>query len=243
MLRHHEFWKLHLRDEQNLRLHIAYKPTEIRDVRDLKIRPQHGLLLKSCHHSLKEMRAIHIYQGVKSAPLLHQGRLAQAFWLYPLERTAKAGLNIRQVILFLSFLSWATVYSIEKYVMQMLRSCAFCWDIWACKCLWFHGLGKNIHGSQWLNPAHNSMTADTTPPGEPGALPMALKSPHYTGNSYVQGAKGVQCWRLPALHQKHRLKPLTLWYLNTTSKLHAQRHMQVVDFLDLLQLSLSSYLH
>lgn len=88
MLRHHEFWKLHLRDEQNLRLHIAYKPTEIRDVRDLKIRPQHGLLLKSCHHSLKEMRAIHIYQGVKSAPLLLQGRLAQAFWLYPLERTA-----------------------------------------------------------------------------------------------------------------------------------------------------------
>lgn len=35
MLRHHEFWKLHLRDEQNLRLHITYKPTGTRDMQDL----------------------------------------------------------------------------------------------------------------------------------------------------------------------------------------------------------------
>lgn len=35
MLRHHEFWKLHLRNEQNLKLHIAYKSTGTRDARDV----------------------------------------------------------------------------------------------------------------------------------------------------------------------------------------------------------------
>ena len=43
-------------------------------------------------------------------------------------------------------------------------------------------------------------------------------------------AEGVQDPGLRAMRYKHWPKPFALWYLNQTSKIHARRHMQVVDF-------------
>lgn len=100
----------------------------------LKIRPRRRLVLKSCHRSQEEMRAIHIYRGVKPAPLLLQGRLVQAFWLYSLERTRLSCSKYKPSSFFslptpFFFFFLATVYNIEKYVMQMLKGFAFCWHV------------------------------------------------------------------------------------------------------------------
>lgn len=75
MLRNHEFWKIQLRNKQNLKLHVAYKSTGTGGCwGPLKIRPWHGFFLKSFHCSQEELRATHVCQGAKYGPSLFQGK-------------------------------------------------------------------------------------------------------------------------------------------------------------------------
>lgn len=64
MLRKHEFWKIQLRNKQNLKLHFAYKSTGTRGCwGPLKSRPWRGGFLKSCHHSQEELKAMYVCRG------------------------------------------------------------------------------------------------------------------------------------------------------------------------------------
>lgn len=94
MLRNHEFWKIQLRNEQNLKLHVACKSTGTGGCwGPLKSRPRHVFFLKSWHCSQEEPRAMYICRGRKPGPTLFPGKSVWAFWLYPLERTAWDGVN------------------------------------------------------------------------------------------------------------------------------------------------------
>lgn len=127
-------------------------------------------------------------------------------------------------------------YVLLCMVFMSRRIFTFCWDIWACKCLWFRLPGKNSCGS-WQSELVYGF-CERLDAVLPRALWVTQIMSHYTGNLCAvkmvcaRGtyAKGVQDPGLPVMCFKRWPKPFALWYLNQTSKIHAQRHMQAVDF-------------